>query len=97
MKRDLLVFSSYQMIDNVRSRCVAPSIAEPLPAHIAHNNTRSFMYSTVFASMLGQVAMIVSLLFFLLELQLSEALAHTGNLQVQGGTPIGTIDLRSIK
>ena len=77
---DLLMFSSYQMIDNVRSRCVAPSIAKPFSTNVAHYDARSLVNSAIFARVLWKIAMIVRLLFLFFELKFSKALSDARDL-----------------
>lgn len=48
------MFSSNEMIDDVRSGGITSPIAKPLFTNIAHNNTTWIMNSTVFTSIKWQ-------------------------------------------
>lgn len=62
------MFGSDKMINNMRTRCISTSVAEPLAADIAHNHARCFMNATIFTRMLWQVSVVIRLLFFFFKL-----------------------------
>ena len=51
MQQPYLVFGAHQMVDNVRARCVAATIAEPAFADVAHDHTARIVDATVLAGM----------------------------------------------
>lgn len=51
----LTMLGTHQMIDDVRTRCAAASIAEPLLAVVAHNYCGRIVYATIFAGMSWQL------------------------------------------
>lgn len=87
------MFSTDKMIDNMRSRCIATSVAEPLPADVAHNHARRLMDTAVFTRMFRQIAVIIRFFFLLFELQLGETLGCSRNLQVQRRATVRSINL----